>query len=218
MAHALARDAVRLRRRPLRASASARPATSPPPSRPSPSGSRAASGPSPPASSTPARTSAPSSRPLVVPVAGAHTGAGSAAFVVTGADRLRLGVLLVAALSTRRRSIRDSRPAELALHPRAIPPEPATPSPLARACSRHRQTWAFALGKFLTDPVWWFYLFWFPMFLTSTFGFDLQQASGCRSVTIYLLADVGSIGGGWLSSRLLKRGWTRERARARPPC
>jgi ACS family hexuronate transporter-like MFS transporter len=75
-----------------------------------------------------------------------------------------------------------------------------------------RQAWAFAVGKFLTDSVWWFYLFWFPLFLADTFAIDLRNI-GLPLVTVYLLADVGSIGGGWLSSHLLTRGWTPNAAR-----
>ena len=77
---------------------------------------------------------------------------------------------------------------------------------------RHRQTWAFALGKFLTDPIWWLYLFWIPDFLNRAYKLDLKSI-GLPLVVIYLMADVGSIGGGWISSRLLKRGWTPNRAR-----
>src|SRR5262249_20365787 len=70
-----------------------------------------------------------------------------------------------------------------------------------------RQTWAFAMGKFLTDPVWWLYLFWIPDFLNRRYGIDLKTI-GPPLVAIYLIADIGSIGGGWVSSWLLKRGWT----------
>jgi len=76
----------------------------------------------------------------------------------------------------------------------------------------HRQTWAFAIGKFLTDPIWWLYLFWIPDFLGRKYGIDLKTI-GPPLVAIYLAADVGSIGGGWLSSSLLKRGWRLDRAR-----
>jgi ACS family hexuronate transporter-like MFS transporter len=72
---------------------------------------------------------------------------------------------------------------------------------------RYRQTWAFALGKFMTDPIWWLYLFWVPDFLNRNHGLDLRSI-GLPLVVIYLVADVGSIGGGWLSSSLLKRGWS----------
>ncbi|MEP6704487.1 MAG: MFS transporter [Acidobacteriota bacterium] len=71
----------------------------------------------------------------------------------------------------------------------------------------HRQTWAFAAGKFFTDPVWWFFLFWLPKFLNANYGLSLTQI-GIPLVVIYLSADVGSIGGGYLSSALIKRGWT----------
>jgi ACS family hexuronate transporter-like MFS transporter len=72
---------------------------------------------------------------------------------------------------------------------------------------RHRQTWAFALGKGMTDPIWWFYLFWLPKFLDARFGLKLSQLIA-PLVVIYLIADFGSIFGGWLSGALIKRGWT----------
>ncbi len=100
--------------------------------------------------------------------------------------------------------------AELA-HIRCDPSPPAVRVPL-RALFPHRQTWAFAIGKFLTDPVWWLYLFWVPDFLSRNHGLNLL-AVGPPLVAIYLIADVGSIGGGWLSSALLKKGWTVNRAR-----
>lgn len=76
----------------------------------------------------------------------------------------------------------------------------------------YRQTWAYALAKFLTDPIWWFYLFWIPSFLHSRHGLALTALSG-PLVTIYVMADLGSVGGGWLSSWLLQRGWSLNRAR-----
>jgi ACS family hexuronate transporter-like MFS transporter len=63
------------------------------------------------------------------------------------------------------------------------------------------------VGKFLTDPIWWLYLFWIPDFLNRSHGIDLRLI-GPPLVVIYLVADVGSIGGGWLSSALIKRGWS----------
>jgi ACS family hexuronate transporter-like MFS transporter len=71
----------------------------------------------------------------------------------------------------------------------------------------HRQTWAFTLGKFLTDPIWWFYLFWIPDFLQRTQHLNILQASLPLAV-IYLLATFGSIGGGWFSGAMMKRGAT----------
>jgi ACS family hexuronate transporter-like MFS transporter len=76
----------------------------------------------------------------------------------------------------------------------------------------HRQTWAFVIGKFLTDPIWWFFLFWLPKFLNSTYGLSLTTM-GLPLVIIYNAASVGSIVGGWLPARLLKAGWNVNRAR-----
>jgi MFS transporter, ACS family, hexuronate transporter len=75
-----------------------------------------------------------------------------------------------------------------------------------------RAAWAFVLGKFMTDPVWWFYLFWLPGFLNMKYHVDLIHL-GPPLATVYLSADIGSIGGGWLSSALLKRGWSVSAAR-----
>ncbi len=96
-------------------------------------------------------------------------------------------------------------PGELA-YIRSDPAEPATHIPWARLL-QHRQTWAFALGKFMTDPVWWFFLFWLPSFFKANFGVGLTQIS-LPLIIVYLAADVGSIGGGWLSSSLIRRKWS----------
>ena len=101
-------------------------------------------------------------------------------------------------------------PAELA-HIQSDPPDPPGKVPL-RDILPHRQTWAFAIAKFMTDPVWWLYLFWVPDFLNRNHGIDLQHI-GPPLIAIYLIADIGSIGGGWLSSTLIKRGWTVNAAR-----
>lgn len=77
---------------------------------------------------------------------------------------------------------------------------------------RQRQTWAFVAGKFITDPVWWFFLFWLPKFLYSRHGVSLIEL-GPPLVAIYIMADAGSIAGGWLASAFLRRGWTLNRAR-----
>jgi ACS family hexuronate transporter-like MFS transporter len=100
--------------------------------------------------------------------------------------------------------------AELA-HIRSDPADPPVQVPW-RTLLKHRQTWAFALAKFMTDPVWWLYLFWIPDFLNRNYGINLSTV-GPPLVVIYLIADVGSIGGGWLSSSLIKRGWTVNAAR-----
>jgi ACS family hexuronate transporter-like MFS transporter len=72
---------------------------------------------------------------------------------------------------------------------------------------RHKQTWAFTIGKGMTDPVWWVWLFWVPGFLNNKFGVDLK-AMGLPLVVIYSMASVGSIAGGWLSAFFIKRGWS----------
>jgi ACS family hexuronate transporter-like MFS transporter len=76
----------------------------------------------------------------------------------------------------------------------------------------HRQTWAFGIGKFLTDPIWWIYLFWLPDFLKKQHGLDLKTF-GIPLAIIYVIADVGSVGGGYISSALIKRGWSINRSR-----
>ena len=71
----------------------------------------------------------------------------------------------------------------------------------------HRQTWAFVLAKFITDPIWWFYLFWIPDFLQRQHGLALLNI-GMPILVIYLISDVGSVAGGWLSSFLIQHGRT----------
>ena len=136
------------------------------------------------------------------------------AFIVTGA----LGFLwLVFWLPLYRRP--DEHPrvsaAELA-HIRSDPPDPPVSIPWRRLLG-YRQTWAFMLGKFLTDPIWWLYLFWIPDFLNRNHGLDLQTI-GPPLVAIYLVADVGSIGGGWLSSVADQARLEHQRRRARRRC
>ncbi len=94
----------------------------------------------------------------------------------------------------------------------ALVDHPAPPALPYFALFGSRQTWAFLMGKFLTDPVWWFYLFWLPGFLHRAYGLDLLHI-GAPLVTIYISADAGSIAGGWLSSALLKRRWSVNAAR-----
>ena len=96
--------------------------------------------------------------------------------------------------------------------PEATSAAPAAPAVPWLHLLRVRQTWAIVTGKFLADPVWWFYLYWLPKFLDARYGIKLAQVA-LPLITVYVIADVGSIGGGWLSSGLLKRGWTVNRAR-----
>lgn len=82
---------------------------------------------------------------------------------------------------------------------------------------KRRETWAFALGKFFIDPIWWFYLFWLPGYLGHQYGLDLLTWSTPTAAlaigAVYLISDAGSIAGGWLSSRMMARGATPNRAR-----
>ncbi|HXT61668.1 MAG TPA: MFS transporter [Pyrinomonadaceae bacterium] len=94
---------------------------------------------------------------------------------------------------------------------RSDPAEPMTKVPW-RSLLPYRQTWAFAIGKFMTDPIWWIYLFWLPDFLKKSYGIDLKSV-GLPLVVVYLIADAGSIAGGWLSSSMIKRGVSVNRAR-----
>jgi ACS family hexuronate transporter-like MFS transporter len=77
---------------------------------------------------------------------------------------------------------------------------------------RHRQTWAFAVAKFMTDPIWWFFLFWLPKFLNAEYGLTLTQL-GLPLVVIFVMADVGSITGGWLAGWFIRRGASVNRGR-----
>ena len=131
------------------------------------------------------------------------------AFIVTGA----LGFVWLAVwLAVYREPEGHPRvSAEELAYIRSDPAEPAGSIPWARLLG-HRQTWAFILGKSMTDPVWLFYLFWLPKFLDAQFGVKLSGLAA-PLIAIYLIADVGSVAGGWASSALIKRGWTVNRGR-----
>ena len=100
--------------------------------------------------------------------------------------------------------------AELA-HIQQDPADPVAPIPWGRVV-RLKETWAFALGKFFIDPIWWFFLFWLPGYLFERYDLDLKTF-GLPLAAIYLISDGGSIAGGWLSSKLIARGRTPNFAR-----
>jgi ACS family hexuronate transporter-like MFS transporter len=77
---------------------------------------------------------------------------------------------------------------------------------------RYKQTWAYAFGKMMTDPVWWFFLFWLPKYLAKDHGIKLSTLALPLIVT-YVMADIGSVGGGWLSTYFVKRNHTHIQAR-----
>jgi MFS transporter, ACS family, hexuronate transporter len=146
--------------------------------------------------------------PLFVPWMAAHLG-WRWAFLVTGA----LGFLWLALwLLLYRRP--EEHPQCTAEELRKIQSDPITRvGPLTWGqLVRYKQTWAFAVAKFFTDPIWWFYLYWVPDYLQREHGLKLGQV-GLPIVTIYLISDVGSVAGGWLSSGLIKRGVSVNAAR-----
>ena len=146
--------------------------------------------------------------PLVVPWLAATYGWQSA-FIATGA----LGFLWLAFWL-----IFYHRPEE---HPRisayemgyiqSDPPDKSPSYPWLPLFSK-REMWAYAVGKALTDPIWWFYLFWFPKYLQETFGLSLKEIV-LPTLVVYNICSIGSVGGGWLSGFLMKRGWDLNSAR-----
>jgi len=146
--------------------------------------------------------------PIMVPIVATLWG-WQAAFVATG---VLSALWLITWLTVYRPPEQQPKlsAAELA-HIRSDPPEPVARVKWA-ALLRHRQTWAYMAAKFMTDPIWWFFLFWLPKFLNAEYGLTLTQL-GAPLVTIYVLADVGSIAGGWLAGRYMKLGWTPNKAR-----
>lgn len=143
--------------------------------------------------------------PIVVPLLVIHH-SWQAAFIVTGL----LGFIWLAAwMVFYRPPARHPRvsPSELAYIHSDGPAETEEPRIAWRDLFRHRGTWAFMSAKFLTDPVWYLFLFWLPDFFAKRHGLDLTSF-GPPLIAVYLLADVGSVGGGWLSSALIKRGYS----------
>jgi len=131
------------------------------------------------------------------------------AFIVTGvAGLLWLPLWLI--VYRRPREQKRLSAAELA-HIEQDPADPVEKIGWVRLLGK-KETWAFALGKFLIDPIWWMFLFWLPDFLGKRYGLDLKSF-GPPLIAIYLMSDVGSVAGGWLSSRLMKAGWSINAAR-----
>ena len=146
--------------------------------------------------------------PLVVPWMAMHFGWRSA-FLLTGA----FSAIWIACWLTIYRSPNEDKKLSAAelKYILSDPAEPAVHLSWSHLIA-HRQTWALIAGKFLTDPVWWFFLFWLPKFFTSVHGVSLMRL-GLPLVIIYNAATVGSVAGGWLASRFLNAGWTLNRAR-----
>ena len=131
------------------------------------------------------------------------------AFLATGALGFVWVIFWLSMYKTPREHGRVSA-AELA-YIESDPPDKIESVPWSRLFPK-RETWAFGAGKFLTDPVWWFYLFWLPKYLQETFGLALTQIM-LPTVVVYAVSSIGSIGAGWLSGWLIGRGWSLNAAR-----
>lgn len=131
------------------------------------------------------------------------------AFIVTGvAGLVWLPIWLL--VYRRPREAKGLSARELA-HIEQDPADPVEKIGWAKLLSK-RETWAYALGKFLIDPIWWMFLFWLPDFLGKRYGLDLKSF-GPPLIAIYLMSDVGSVAGGWMSSSLMKNGASINKAR-----
>ncbi len=148
--------------------------------------------------------------PLVVPFIVVTLGLGwRMAFVITGAFSLIWLVFWIAMYRRPRESTKVS--AEELAFIESDPADPAEKIGWLKLLG-YRETWAFALGKFLIDPIWWLFLFWTPDFLAKTYDLDLKSF-GPPLVAIYLISDIGSVAGGWSSSKLMRRGYSANFAR-----
>ena len=146
--------------------------------------------------------------PLMVPIVAAAWG-WQAAFLCTGA----LSAIWLTVWQPRYRPPEQHSKltaAELP-HIRSDPPDSTVKVPWLQLL-RHRQAWSFVAAKFITDPVWWLFLFWLGKFLASEYGLSLAKI-GLPMIVVYLMADVGSIAGGWLAGRFVRLGWSMNRAR-----
>jgi ACS family hexuronate transporter-like MFS transporter len=146
--------------------------------------------------------------PFIVPIITLALG-WQMAFIITGL--LTFAWLAVWLIWYRRpRQMRELSAQELA-YIESDPQESQRPVAWSKLLTT-RQTWAYMAGRFLIDPVWWTFLFWLPDFFSKRYGVDLKHY-GPPLVAIYVMADVGSVLGGWRSSRLIKRGVALGRSR-----
>ena len=138
-----------------------------------------------------------------------HTVGWRGAFLITGS----IDLLWIVAWVTiyRKPNEHPKVTAEELAYINSEPPEPSVKIPWSELF-KHRQAWAFTMAKFMTDGFWWFYLVGSPTFLFRQFNLGLE-ARGKMIGTIYVVASIGSIAGGWLSGHFMKKGWTTNRAR-----
>ena len=147
--------------------------------------------------------------PAVVPFLAEHFG-WYGAFIATGA----LGFLWIAfwiILYDRPEESKRLGPEELQ-YIQSDREEVSTEKIPWRVLLVHKETWAFVIGKFMTDPIWWFYLYWLPLFLNTRYGLTITNL-GLPLIVIYTMTSIGSIGGGWLSSRFIASGWSVNKSR-----
>jgi MFS transporter, ACS family, aldohexuronate transporter len=147
--------------------------------------------------------------PLAVPWVAAHY-SWHAAFLITG---IFSATWIVIWFAYYRKPSEHSRvtPAERAYITEGILEAPKPGTSWLKLFG-YRQAWAFVIGKFLTDPIWWFYLFWLPSYFTSKFHLTLSTL-GLPLIIVYTAATVGSICGGWLPAPFRKAGMPVNRAR-----
>jgi ACS family hexuronate transporter-like MFS transporter len=148
--------------------------------------------------------------PLIVPAITLAYG-WRATFVITGSFSLIWLVVWIAMYRHPRNHPRVGA-AELALIESDPPDTEAQQNIPWSRLLRVKETWAYALAKFLIDPIWWMYLFWLPGFFADRYHLDLKSF-GPPVVAVYVMSDVGSVAGGWLSSLLLRRGFSLSAAR-----
>jgi MFS transporter, ACS family, hexuronate transporter len=148
--------------------------------------------------------------PAVVPWL-AYTWGWQSAFIVAGIAGF-LWLLLWLPFYNVPEKIAHLKPEELAYIHSDVDEQGIEQKPTWGSLLRYRQTWAFLVAKGLTDPIWWFFLIWLPDFFKQTRGLDIKK-SWIHLVSIYAIVTVLSIGGGWVTGWLTKRGWTVTRAR-----
>ena len=139
--------------------------------------------------------------PLVVPWVALHFG-WRASFLVTGIFSRAVDRVVVDPLSTSRRESMDWTRGQVVV-------APAARSSAWWQLLRYRQAWGFMVGKFLTDAVWWFFLFWLPQYFNSRFGLDLTHI-GPPLVAVYVVSTFGSVYGGWLPKGYMRLGMKSE--------
>jgi len=146
--------------------------------------------------------------PLLVPLI-VITWGWRAAFVITG---LLAFIWLIFWLKMYRRPREHGKVSEAELAwIEQDPADPVTPMGYGAVLTR-RETWAYALGRFCIDPIWWFFLFWLPGYLLERYDLNLLTF-GLPLAAIYLISDIGSVAGGWASSRMMKAGQSANSAR-----